>query len=195
MSSREEGSIQIRNAQLADAEAIAEVENLAYRDLDPEHRMEGHAPQTAERVRTAMARNNERGVVVPHGDGLRAIAIWRPCGDPVATSHLHLLFIHPDFQRAGLGARLLRLHWEQSLAEWPTFQLFTLNTLRESYWSLSFYAKHGYHIYAQGDEGQVPGLSQYLAVPPSPGRPARAPYFALHYLPAEDARKRLTQGP
>ncbi len=187
--------MEIRDAELADAQAIADVENLAYRDLDPELRIEGHLLQTGERLSTAMVRNNERGVVVQNQEGLTAVAMWRPCGDPVTTSHLHLLFIHPDYQRKGLGIRLLRIHWERSLATWPTLKLFTLNTMRESYWALSFYAKHGYSAHQPGDEDRVPGLREYFAMPSYSGRPARPAYHVLQYLPAASALRCLHQQP
>lgn len=183
---------ELRDIQLADAEAIAEVENRAYRDLDPNLLIEGRLAQAGDRVAKGITLNSERGVVLPGPDGLLGVSLWRPCGDPVVTSHLHLLYIDPDTQRSGLGSRLLRVHWKKSLDTWPELSLFTLNCLKGSHWALSFYEKQGYSIAKPGDEDRVPGLSAYLDLPPSPGRPSRPPYFANLYQSAATVREKLS---
>ena len=181
--------MRIRPAQLTDAQAIADLENAAYDAFDPDLKMEGRTIQTGERLRATMVARDEVGVVAEDDTGpdrsqaLLGVALWRPCGDPVSVSHLHLLFIHPDMNRQGLGSRLIRIHWEESRARWPALQVFTLNVLKDSYWAPPFYARHGYHIYQPGDEGAVPGLNDYLAAPPPAGLSAQPPYFLLHYLP------------
>ena len=43
-----------------------------------------------------------------------------------------------------------------------------------------------------GDEERVPGLSAYLDLPPSPGRPSRPPYFANLYQSAATVREKLS---
>ena len=185
-----EAYLRIRPAQLTDAQAIADLENSAYDAFDPDLKMEGRTIQTGDRLRATMAARNEVGVVAEDDTGpdrsqdLIGVALWRPAGDPVSVSHLHLLFINPNLNRQGLGSRLIRIHWKESLARWPALQVFTLNVLKDSYWAPPFYAKHGYHIYQPGDERAVPALGDYFAAPPPAGLTAQPPYFLLHYLPA-----------
>lgn len=185
--------MEIRDAELSDARLITDLENFAYRDLDPDLLMEGHTLQKEERVHFAMASNHERGVIAEDQGEICGVSMWGPIGTPVSTSNLHLLFIHPDYQRIGLGLRLLQIHWERSLESWPKLKLFTLNCNRGSYWALSFYAKHGYLIYAPGDEDRVPGMREYRDSPPAPGRPIHPPYWADHYLPANAVRRHLSK--
>ena len=177
----------IRPVEPADAQAIADLVNASYTGFDPEFRMVGRRHQTGDRIRSAIVDRGELGVVIEaeDGDGLRGVALWRPYGEPVKVSHLHLLFILPDQNRQGLGTQLIRSHWEQSIADWPELQLFTLNVLEGSFWALPFYAKHGYRIYQTGDERAVPGLGSYMSGPQPPGRSPLGPHHILHHLLAE----------
>lgn len=178
----------IRPITPEDSDAVAALVNASYSGFDPEFRMVGRRVQTGERIHAAIVQRGERGVVAETDDGgqLLGVSLWRPYGDPVAVSHLHLLFVHPDQNRKGLGGELISRHWEQSKADWPEVGIFTLNVLKGSYWALPFYAKQGYRIYQEGDEGSVPNLGAYFRGPHPPGRQPPEPYFILHYLPAQD---------
>ncbi len=180
--------MKIRPIEPEDSAAVAALVNASYAGFDPEFRMVGRRVQTWERIRAAIVERGERGVVAESDDGqLLGVSLWRPYGDPVAVSHLHLLFVHPDQNRKGLGGELISRHWEGSKAVWPQVGIFTLNVLKGSYWALPFYAKQGYRIYQEGDESSVPYLDAYLKGPHPPGRQFPEPYFIPHYLPAQDA--------
>ena len=180
--------MRIRPVVPGDAEAIAALVNASYSGFDPEFRMVGRRVQSGQRIHASIVERGERGVVAETdgGENLTGVALWRPYGDPTAVSHLHLLFVHPEQNRKGLGAKLIEQHWQRSAADWPGTRIFTLNVLKGSYWALPFYAKHGYRIYEEGDESSVPDLDTYLKGPHPPGRKPPEPYFILHYLPAAD---------
>ncbi|WP_132058944.1 GNAT family N-acetyltransferase [Halorussus amylolyticus] len=99
---REGRDIEIRPYDEDEFEEVVEM----YVDFDPADRAQGIPPATEERVRDWLETLFEGlNVVAWHGDRAVGHATLVPGGN---DDHELAIFVHQDYQRAGIGSRLIR---------------------------------------------------------------------------------------
>jgi len=131
-----EDTITLRKASLADVEAIAALTDAAYEKYIP---LIGRKPMPMTADYAKMAVENEIWLLNVH-DQLAGILVLEYEPD---TLLIYSVAIQPEYQKKGLGRRLLALAEEQAVqAGYRTIRLYT-NALFE--YNLNLYKNLGYH--------------------------------------------------
>jgi len=133
------GRVAISDASPADAEAILALQKLAYQSEAKLYDDWSLAPLTQSRESLLGDIGNSVVLKATLGDRLVGSVRARQKGDTCAIARL---FVHPDFQRRGIGSELLR-RIEARFKGASRFELFTGS---RSEGNIRLYQRHGYSI-------------------------------------------------
>ena len=92
-------------------------------------------------------------------DVIVGYVVWRKKPE---ISHLHSFLISADFQRFGLGTKMLNEYQNTSRTHIPDLGLFTLHTYESTEYNHKFYKNAGYSRYEMGDEKRFPLLNDWI---------------------------------
>jgi ribosomal protein S18 acetylase RimI-like enzyme len=166
----------LRLARTQDAEGMPAIERAAGQLFDG---IEGIAslPDRGARHRDRLLSYIRKGhSLVSHvGDRMAGFLVTEPFGQEL---HVWELDVHPDFQRRGIGAGLVRACLID--ARNAGFRAVTLTTFRDVAWNAPFYARLGFEEVLALDAH--PRLASELALEADEGLPAERRCAMIRFL-------------
>jgi len=138
--------MQIRRAELRDAEAIVEVVNAcwrwAYAHIVPAEQLATlENPERTERIRNKLGKDQVTFVAEEEKRVLGFASIDEPCRLPQADFEIGGLYVDPNAARKGIGLALLKRAVEYGLENERT--KLAIHTLRDNHIGRAFYDRIG----------------------------------------------------